>query len=119
MIRDSWYDDLRQVSALLHRDHNEQRSALLAAIARGDHLQFEPARAAGDRKWLRRSVLALAACCAAAVGAWFIFVTGSSTAAYALDGIHERLVKIRSLHVTGRMYQTIDVDGVPERKLFP
>lgn len=112
-------DEMRQAYAVFEREHDSLRGELLAAVARGDHERPRPHCPAPQRSWLAYCVTAIAASLAIAAGLWFAFAGLDSRPVYALEGIHDRLVKIRSLHVTGWMYQTVVVDGQEKREKFP
>ncbi len=93
-------------------------AALHASTVRVERAQLSPPRRQLRKKLVRG--LITAACVAVGVGAWLLWNLSSPTPVYGLDGIHERFLKIRSLHVTGQIVETVnDVNGVAERKELP
>jgi hypothetical protein len=96
-------DEIRQAYAALDVDHDRLRDELLSKLP--DRLVTPRAPSPlHRRRWL---AIAVSACVVAPLIAWFAHVGFSPHPAYALEGVHERLLKIHSLHVKGWSYQVV------------
>jgi hypothetical protein len=71
------------------------------------------------RSWLPTALVTAVAAMAIATGLRVTYLCIAPRPAYAVEGLRERLLKIRSLHVTGWSYHTIEVDGKKSRQEFP
>jgi outer membrane lipoprotein-sorting protein len=110
--------EFRPVSTAFDRDHDTQRGELLASVTRADHLRPKPHFSASQSSWLAHCVTAIAASLAIAAGPCFAFAQLDSRPALAFAGLHDRLLKIRSLHVTGWTNEKVVVDGQEKLEKF-
>lgn len=102
-------DEFREAYALVEGDQDALRARFVSLLPAGGVTYPLP-----DRQPLARVRLAgaLAACLALAGVAWLAFFGVSpDRPAYALDGIHDRLLKVRSLYLKGWMDMPLEIDG--------
>ncbi|HEY3964610.1 MAG TPA: hypothetical protein VGM05_08690 [Planctomycetaceae bacterium] len=112
-------EDLRQAYSVGDNEHHRLRQELLTAVMRGDHRQFPQRFVGPGRKWLAAGISAIAASLLIAAGVWLFFASVAPAPAYSFEGLRDRLLKVRSLHVTGWTCQTITVDGQEKIGKFP
>jgi hypothetical protein len=111
-------DDFRQAYAVFDDDHAALRDQFVSLLPAGGVVYPLPRRPARRGVWL---ALGVCACLALAVGTWLAFFTVgvAPRPAYALEGIHDRLLAVRSLHIKGWTYHSIEVDGKEVREKYP
>lgn len=111
-MRDAHSDEeLRLAYAAFEDDHDRLRNELLAAVARGEHHRYLTTVPFVMRRLLAVSIATVAASFLIGMGVWLITGAASSRA-YSFDGLQERLLKVRSLHVIGWTYRSMGiVDG--------
>jgi outer membrane lipoprotein-sorting protein len=74
-------------------------SDVMRRIDRTTMVQISGARRIGRR--LMKPTIGLAACLAAVVIAWLVILPGSTTPAYGIEDVRDRLLEVKSLHVAG------------------
>lgn len=72
---------------------------VMRRIDRTTMVRISSARQIGRR--LMKPTIGLAACLAAVVIAWLVILPGSTTPAYGIENVRDRLLKVNSLHVAG------------------
>ncbi len=112
--------ELRNAYQAYSTDHEAQREALMKAIA-AEALPTGDSPTPPSRRWVlwSRSVAAIAAMLLLVVSVPFVW-NATSHKAYGMDGLPQRLLAIRSLHMQGFLSREIvNEDGETESKTFP
>ncbi|MCH9654817.1 MAG: hypothetical protein K0U86_19235 [Planctomycetes bacterium] len=108
--------DYRSSHEIFSQDHNAQREQIMQRIASLP----EPVRSEQrhNRRFLHRSLVALAVVILLAIGAPFLW--DGQQEAYGMEGYLDRLLAIRSAEIRGFLRQEIvEQDGKKTRKKFP
>lgn len=94
--------DFRRAYEVFGRGHEGQRAALVAKL----RLEDAKPQAAGRPNWRSRSVrMALAAGLVVAAAGAALFGLRGPERVYGVEGLKERLLAVRSLHIKGWLYQ--------------
>ncbi|HTI50446.1 MAG TPA: hypothetical protein VL475_05825, partial [Planctomycetaceae bacterium] len=101
-------DQIREAHAVFDEDHDRLRTELFSALTVVDR---RPLQQASKTRRIAWTAIGLVAGLLALVSLAFALIDGASRPAYALDGIHERLRQIRSLHVKGWTYYVETKEG--------
>ena len=109
-------DDLREAHLAFITDHERLRLELLASLENCRPSPGRSLRKSRGPSWIAMSV---SACLAVALLLWISMSGSDSHRVYALDGIEEKFLHIRSIHIKGTSYHTIVVDGMDVEKAIP
>jgi hypothetical protein len=105
-------DRIREAHAVFDEDHDRLRNQLISALTVVGRRALQQASRTRRITW---TAVALVASLLALVSLAIALIDGASRPVYALDGIHERLRQVRSLHVKGWTYY---VESKPGKEGF-
>ncbi|WP_010586371.1 LolA family protein [Schlesneria paludicola] len=109
-------DDLRKAHGVFRADHDRLRNELLAVLPGHAMISDHAAKTAQRSIWI---TAAMSACVAVAFAAWFVAGDFNHRPVFALDGVQDRMLQVRSLYYKGVMYQTFDVGGQEVEQSYP
>ena len=109
-------NDLFEAHSAFHRDHTRLRTELLASLSSLPAIESSSRRVNGRMTWI---AISATVCLSVIVIAWLATSGLGSRKVYALEGIQERFLRIRSLHVKGSIHRTLEINGEKVEKSIP
>ena len=109
-------NDLYEAHSAFNCDHSRLRTELLDSLSSLPGIESSGRHVRGWMTWI---TVGATACLAVIVMAWLATSGLGSRKVYALEGIQERFLQIRSLHVKGSIHRTLDINGEKVEKSLP